>query len=195
MNIQEYLQLMSNEYFNICKNQSIIEIGPESSAIHTNLIIAHNPKYLTIIEANHQVVDNLKNLEGINKLIADDVIHVLHEKNPADVVVCCGVLYHLHSPLHLLELITNNCNPKYIILDCVIDQKNLQCLPEIDNIPGNRYTTREWKSAKFNLVIPFEVINSSMQNMGYKLIKKNVTQLTDYSSKNNVWVAMWEFDD
>jgi hypothetical protein len=35
----------------------------------------------------------------------------------ADVVVCFGVLYHLHSPLHLLELIVNKSKPTTVMLE------------------------------------------------------------------------------
>jgi hypothetical protein len=189
---EKYLQLMSDEYFYVCKDRSVIEIGPSSTAMHTNLIINHKPTYFTAIESDQRSADILKNLTGIDKLIVDDAICTLHETHQADVVVCCGVLYHLHSPLHLLELITNNCDPKYVILDCVIDQKIVQFLPEEDNITGNRYTKNGWKSAKFNLVIPFEIINLSMQNMGFKLINKNLVQVTDWAPKNNSWIAMWE---
>jgi hypothetical protein len=191
MNKQEYLQLMSDEYFYVCKDRSVIEIGPNTT-IHTDLILKHQPSHLILIEADQRSANTLKNVAGIDELIVDDAFHILHTKYLADVVVCCGVLYHLHSPLHLLELITNNCDPKYIILDCVVDQKNIQCLPEEDNITGNRHTKNNWKSAKFNLVIPFDIINISMKNMGFKLITKNLTQVTDYLPKTNSWVAMWE---
>lgn len=191
MNKQEYLQLMSDEYFYVCKDRSVIEIGPNTT-IHTDLILNHQPSHLILIEADQQSANTLKNVAGIDELIVDDAFHILHTKHQADVVVCCGVLYHLHSPLHLLELITNNCDPKYVILDCVVDQKNIQCLPEEDNITGNRHTKNNWKSAKFNLVIPFDIINISMKNMGFKLITKNLIQVTDYLPKNNSWTAIWE---
>lgn len=190
MNKQEYLQLMSDEYFNVCGDKSTIEIGPNST-IHTNLIIKHKPKYLTLIEADKHAASLLSTINGVDEVIDDDAVYILHNKKYADVVVCCGVLYHLHSPLHLIELIVNNCNPKYLILDCVTDKQKIECLPEEDNRPGNRYTRPNWKSAKFNLVIPFDIINIAMKNMGYKLIKKNEIQVVDYSSKSNLWVAMW----
>lgn len=190
MNLVEYLKLISDEYFYICRDKTVLEIGPNST-IHSSLIISHNPKYLKLIEANSDAANALSLVPGINEVVADDALMALTEKSLADVVVCCGVLYHLHSPLHLLELITNNCNPDYIILDCVIDQQHLKFLPEIDNITGNRYTRHNWKSAKFNFVIPFDIINASMLNMGYKLVKQHSIQVTDYIPKNNSWLAMW----
>ena len=191
MTLAEYLQLMSTEYFYICKNHSVVEIGPNST-IHSDLIIKHTPKHLTLIEADQQSAEKMAVVPGVDQMVNDDVMHVLNKKHQTDVVVCCGVLYHLHSPLHLLELITNNCDPKYIILDCVIDQQQMQFLPEEDNQTGNRYTVGQWKSAKFNLVIPFDIIDIAMQNMGYKLINKHLVQVPEYRPKNNSWVAMWE---
>lgn len=191
MTKEEYLQLMSEEYFRVCSGSSVIEIGP-NTAIHTDLIIKHNPDYLKLIESDQQCANRLSKITRIDEIIAEDVIQVLHNKHRADVVICCGVLYHLHNPLHLLELITNNCNPKYVILDCVIDQNHLQFLPEVDNIPGNRNISTHWKSAKFNFVIPFNIVDISMQNMGYKLIKTHLINVVDYLPKSDSWIAMWE---
>ena len=191
MNNQEYLDFVQKEYFAECKDQQVLEIGP-NGAFHTRLIVAESPTNLTIIEPNVSCNDNLKEC-NVDQIINDDAnLYLTKNKKEYDVVVCCGVLYHLHSPLYLLELIVNQCNPKKIILDCTIDQKNISFLVEEDNLSGNRFTVNQWKSARFNLVAPLDIITKSMYNMGYKLIKKDITENTEWKSKDNVWIALWE---
>lgn len=192
MTLGEYLILMSGEYFSICQNKSVIEIGPHDG-IHTKLIVGYSPTYLELIEPDTQNSEKLTSITGVDSLIVDDAFFVFKDKHPADVVVCCGVLYHLHSPLYLLELITNHCDPEYIILDCATDQKNISFLVEADNIPGNRQLISNWRSAGYNLVAPFNIINQAMTNMGYTLIKKHEFGKTiEWKSKENFWVGLWK---
>ena len=191
MNWAEYLAFMSDQYFTICKDKTVLEIGP-NDGVHTKLIVNHSPKYLELIEPFAHATDNLKSIDKVSNVIVDDAFFVLTEKYPVDVVVCCGVLYHLHSPLYLLELITNNCNPDYIILDCAIDQKNISFLVEEDNKCGNRQLISSWKSAGYNLVAPFTIIEQSMKNMGYELIKQDNIGSCEFKSKENFWVGLWE---
>jgi hypothetical protein len=192
MTLDEYLTLMSDEYFSICQDKSVLEIGPYDG-IHTKLIVNHSPKYLELIEPNTKISENLRSIAGVDSLIIDDAFFILKDKHPADVVVCCGVLYHLHSPLYLLELITNHCNPEYIILDCATDQKSISFLREADNIPGNRQLILNWRSAGYNLVAPFNIVAQSMNNMGYTLIKKHeFGEDIEWKSKENFWVGLWK---
>ena len=187
MTFDEYLTLMDHEYFYICKNKNVIEIGPGTAGIHSRTILKNDAKSLIIIEPDPKV----KLLSESITIIRDDVIKVLSSSHPAEIVVCCGVLYHLHSPLHLLELIANNCDPNYVILDCVNDPEFLRFNNEHINKKGNRQTAPMWKSCNFNLVIPFEVINESMNHLGYTLIKINKLSVNDYFPKSNSWVGLW----
>lgn len=191
MNRKEYLDFVQKEYFAECKDQTVLEIGPNDAA-HSRLILNESPTNLTVIEPNVSCNVILKEC-NVDQIINDDAnLYLTKNKKEYDVVVCCGVLYHLHSPLYLLELIVNQCNPKKIILDCTIDQKNISFMVEEDNICGNRFTVNQWKSSRFNLVAPFDIITKSMYNMGYRLIKKDITENTEWKSKDNVWIALWE---
>lgn len=180
------------QYFTVCKDKTVLEIGP-NDGVHTKLISKQSPKYLELIEPYVNQFDTLNQIENVDNIIVDDAFFVLSKKRAFEVVVCCGVLYHLHSPLYLLELIANNCNPDYIILDCVSDQKKIGFLIEEDNKPGNRQTLLNWKSAGYNLVAPFEIINQSMKNMGYVLIKTGqIDTIEGWSSKDNFWTGLWK---
>lgn len=191
MNNQEYLDFVQQNYFSYCKDQSVLEIGPFYGT-HSQLILKETPKSLDVIEANSSCKQHLEKF-NINNIIIDDSQHYLLEnKKDYDVVVCCGVLYHLHNPLTMLEIIVNQCDPKQVILDCVKDQKSLAFLVEEDNTSGMRFLRPKWKSAGFNLVAPFDIINKSMYNMQYSLVKKDILYNTEWVGKQNVWMGIWE---
>lgn len=189
MSEDEYLIFMS-DYFTVCKDKAVLEIGP-NGGVHTDLIIKQVPKYLELIEPDINI-HYINTIDEVDDIIINDIFFVLANPHPIDVVVCCGVLYHLHSPLYLLELITNNCDPEYIILDCVVDQNNISFLIEEDNKSGNRQIMPGWKSAGYNLVAPFAIINQSMCNMGYELIKHGEIRSCEIKSKENFWVGLWK---
>lgn len=192
MTLDEYKTFMSEKYFSGCKGKKVLEIGPHCG-IHTKLIVENSPTYLELIEPYEGTAEICKKLPGVSKVIQDDVFFVLKNVHPMDVVVCCGVLYHLHSPLYLLELIVNNCQPKQIILDCALDQKLVGFLVEEENIIGNRQIMPNWRGAGFNLVVPFEIIKLSMENMGYILVKNyQFDNNIELKSKINFWVGLWE---
>ena len=57
-----------------------------------------------------------------------------------DVVVCMGVLYHLHSPYHMIEQLINHCKPKTLIIETATNAKVLR--QEQHNIHGNAYADK-----------------------------------------------------
>ena len=192
MTLNEYKSFMYDEYFIVCKEKSVLEIGPHEG-IHTKLIAQHNPKYLELIEPFERTAEYCKLIVGVDKVIKNDVFFVIDHSHPMDIVICCGVLYHFHSPLHLLELIVNNCNPEYIILDCVENFENIEFLPEQDQLIANRQIVPNWRSAGFSLIIPFDIVEKALAKMGYTNIKKH--QLgpdIDYKRKQNFWVGLWK---
>ena len=104
MNRKEYLDFVQKEYFAECKDQTVLEIGPNDAA-HTRLILNESSTTLTVIEPDVSCNDILKEC-NVDQIINDDAQHYLLEnKKEYDVVVCCGVLYHLHNPLTMLEII------------------------------------------------------------------------------------------
>jgi len=191
---QDYLAYINNRYFSICQNQRVLEIGPFSGD-HSKLIINNAPSYFETIEGDAKSARKLSNITGIDNVIHNDVIIELQENSKQfDVCVCLGVLYHLHSPLNLIELIINKCQPKYLLLDCVTAPHPLVFLDEVPNKPGNCQTVKEWKSCKLNFVIPFFIYNQSLHNMGYKLELVN-KQAVSYFSKSNGWTALWKLKE
>jgi hypothetical protein len=187
----EYHQTIAREFFNVCSDKTVLEIAPFGGH-QTQAIIKHPIKSLLLVEPNQNSNAKLIKLFPTATIINDDIFNVYHNKFLVDVVVACGLLYHLHSPLYLLELIANQSDPEYIILDS-IHQKNININSELPNIPGNRYTTTPaWKSVNYNICVPFDYIDQSLTHLGYKCI--NNIDLSDFnvSTKECSWMASWQ---
>ena len=194
MNKQEYTSLITEHYFSICQDKVVIEIGPLGGE-HSKIISKYS-KQLILIEPDKNQTEDLKIISGVTDVIVDDVNFVLQQQLLADVVICCGVLYHLHSPLHLLELIANNCDPHYIILDSVNQYVNSpDYVPYNDeelNIKGDRFTRSNWKAIGLNQSAPYEIINKAMDHLGYRLLQKDEISLLEWYAKSKSWLAIWE---
>ena len=191
--IKSYLDFCRNEYFVVCQDSTILEIGPFDGC-HTKEIIKLNPRSIEVVEGNKECCDNMSSIDKISQIHHDDAMLFLYQPRPFDVVVCLGVLYHLHSPLHLLELITNHCQPKTIILDCVMAPEILQFLPEEKNIAGSNQVRPNWKSADINLVVPFLTYLQAFENLGYHMKKVHRIRVNNYFPKSNSWIALWEIN-
>lgn len=165
----EYLTYMKHHIFSGCANKSVIELGP-FSGWHTDLILSHNPTSVTLVDANPDVIEEMHRLYSSHQIdvtvIHSDVHQFYAEQHKSDIVVCCGVLYHLHSPLHLLEQIVNRSDPDTVILDSAPTVNTPVVTPEPDNVPGNRYTNN-WKSCMLNLILHYNDICTAMTNLGY----------------------------
>ena len=186
----EYNDMMVKEFFNVCRDQHVLEIAPFGGH-QTQAIVKYPVTSLTLVEPNQQVINLLVNNFPTAIVINDDIFKVYKSRLPADVVIACGLLYHLHSPLYLLELIVNQSDPKYIILDCPyynIVNANI----EVTNIPGNRYTTDNWKSVNYNVTLPFDYINQALTHLGYTCSKTIDLKYLNVFSKNNSWMGMWQ---
>ena len=163
--VNEYLDKM-HPYLTICENKKILEIGPYNG-LHTQVIKSHNPKSITLVELYEHALIALKLVHPECEIVENDIFHYLDKPRDFDVVVCCGVLYHLHAPLYLLELIVNRVSPQFICIESFDTELNTN--QEDDNISGARQLAPEWKSANISIKLPKEIIITAMQNLGYKL--------------------------
>jgi len=186
--VDQYLKFL-NSYFDVCHNKKVLEIGPSSGA-HTKEIVKNSPSYLEVIEGYEPCIKALENITEIDKVVFGDAMKELTIANHFDVVICFGVLYHLHSPLHLIELIVNNCRPKYLMLDCVFEREQITVLDEEIGIPGSCQTQKNWKSCGVNIVIPFLTYKQCLEKMGYELSKTHILNVSTVS-KTNSWLATW----
>lgn len=163
-------------YFSLCADQKVLEIAP-FIGYHTPGILSFKPKSLTLVELNQSAVDYLRvEHSSTCEVIQDDIFDYLNENREFDVVICCGLLYHLHSPFYLLELIANNVAPKYIYLETFCPQNDAYfcgLYPEEDNTLGARQVKKGRKSTKMRLVIGEQHLITAMTNLDYKLITTN----------------------
>jgi len=183
----EYVNEIEKNYLSVCQNKKVLEIACSAGHI-SQRVINQNPQTLTMIDPGVKK-SPLEETDTI-KFISDDVHAWLPSVPKTDVVICFGLLYHLHSPLYLLELIVNHCDPESIILDNVVASHPLCFYPETNNTPGNRYVRKNWKSCPFNMPTPFFIINQSLDYMGYGLDKSHHLRCDPFS-KSNSWVASW----
>jgi hypothetical protein len=112
----KYHQYIEKSYFHVCAGKTVLEIGP-SKGNQTPCIINNNPTSLTLIEADTDACQELTSRFPSLNVVNQDIFEYYKNPHKADVVVCCGVFYHLHNPFQLLELIVNQSDPDYLILD------------------------------------------------------------------------------
>jgi Methyltransferase domain len=160
-------------YFELVKGRSVLEIGPFLGE-YSNIIVSHDPKSLTMVENNPESIPLLKQKFPEFEIVYDDIFQYLRKDiTPVDVVVCCGVLYHFHSPLHLLELIANYANPDFLIVEFPsITDPPPEIFKEGSNGPGNRFTSPGWKYIDKSILITDEHMIESIEQLGYKLTVK-----------------------
>ena len=183
--INEYLDKIY-PYLKICENKKILEIGPFNGT-HTQVVKSHNPQKITLVELNEQALFTLKHYHADCEIVEDDIFHYLEQTREFDVVLCCGVLYHFHSPLYLLELIVNRVSPKFVCIESY--DYSLQTNQEDDNTPGARQLAPGWKSSNISIKVPKEIIITAMQNLGYKL---NVYDDSLVKFKNRPFFCVFE---
>jgi 2-polyprenyl-3-methyl-5-hydroxy-6-metoxy-1,4-benzoquinol methylase len=185
-------------YFNVCKDKTILEIGPMFGT-HTNLIKHYAPKNITFVELDHNAVTSVLPTDHPDcELIVDDIFLFLEKPHNFDVVVCCGVLYHLHSPLYLLELIANRINPEYILLETFSPDKEKLNEPhaiikqEHDNELGARQIVPNWKSCGVAIIMSNQIFINAMNNLGYDLIKTANHVIKPSNPNENIFFGVFK---
>lgn len=193
---KNYLDLIQSKYLSVCNNKSVLEIAPYRGW-HTRLISKQEPTSITVVEPDtrHNKFLELPNVEVVN----EDIFHYLETTRSFDVVVCFGLLYHLHHPLYLLELIANRVNPQYIILDSVDrDKSGVYIVSEQDNTFGGRQVSN-WKSCQMSINVPRTCYFQAMTNLGYELLTHDVTtnnpdfdSCKEWGMKHQSWFGIWK---
>jgi SAM-dependent methyltransferase len=115
-----YLNFMSN-CFSMVRNKTILEIG-SGFGWHTKIMMTFDPKKIICVEPDkrfehEEVYKKNTDMITLHSCTAND--YYARNDELVDMVVCCCVLYHLHSPVHLLEKIINMSKPKYLLIETV----------------------------------------------------------------------------
>ena len=188
----DYHDFVRKEFMWDFDNKDILEIG-SFTGHQTQIIDRYNFKSLTLVEPNADAVQELSEKYPRAKIIQGDIFEIYADYElRCDTVVCLGLLYHLHSPLYLLETIVNRSNPKTIILDSIhcklIGQSGL--VPEPINIPGNMHTNR--KAVSRSVSFPFPDIDIALNELGYRQHRYQDLDKFNISAKQYSWMARWE---
>lgn len=91
------------------RDRTVIELGPLEGG-HTYMIEQAGAAGITAIEANSRaflrclVVKELLGLRRARFLCGDFLLHLEKENPKADLLVACGVLYHMREPVRLIEM-------------------------------------------------------------------------------------------
>jgi hypothetical protein len=187
-----YHDFINAEFFWDLDHKHVLEIGAFTGA-QTQIIVRHRINSLTLVEPNLKAVHALKLKYPLATIIQDDIFDVYATDLACDVVICLGVLYHLHSPFYLLECMVNKSRPDVIILDnqhCdFLGQQGL--LPETTNIPGNMHASRHL--VPYAVAYSFPDISRAMTALGYQMTKyHDLGQFPEITQKSSSWMARWE---
>jgi Methyltransferase domain len=96
----------------------VLEIGPLEGA-HTSILHRHGA-HITAVEANRNaflkclVAKEIIGMARANFLLGDCIQFLEENTNRYDLVVACGVLYHMREPLRLLSAIAGRTDNLYI---------------------------------------------------------------------------------
>lgn len=166
----ETFSYIGDKFLHICKNKSVLEVGPFFGWI-TEEIIKHGPSALTLIESSKYACEQLHKNETIvnnSKIIHGDVHYDLSSVGKVEVALLLGIIYHSHAPLHIFEELVNKCDPDSIIVDNpgVVFNWN----EEKPNDPGMRFTTSKQKTCDIVFTIDEKILVTAFKNLGYKLV-------------------------
>jgi 2-polyprenyl-3-methyl-5-hydroxy-6-metoxy-1,4-benzoquinol methylase len=185
--IVNLLRYVDDNFFSICKDKDVLEFGaawgPMSSYINLR-----DPKKFTVVEPDLsccKILDKLLIDENrtVHNLSYNDY-YALH-KEKYDVVLCCGLLYHLHSPIDLLEKIVNFNDPEYILITNIdFPQTSLSEVVEPINEILMRYLDSGiTKPIDRNLFLSREDLITCLGVVGYEVVGGIST---------DQWKSMWD---
>lgn len=166
--------LDSKEIFSICNDRTVLEFAANDSW-HSRLVIKYNPTSLVCVEPDDFFKDSLNELATDFKNVtffpgtANDFYNV--SNSTFDVVICMGLLYHLSSPLDLIEKIVNKSKPNYIIIESTSGSIDITIERELINDNGNSQTDKDKE-----IMVPWCIgINDKtyikiLESVGYRCI-------------------------
>ena len=182
----EYIDILREEdIFAYTNNKTVLELAA-NSGWHSRLIYKNNPKKLVCVEPDTYFYESLHDTfasqyENIECFWDTYNGYLQNKKEKFDVVVCCGLLYHLHSPLDCLEKIINIHQPKILIIESTDVHDEHLNLEKI-NRRGNAVTDN-FNHIPYNFCIPTEKYKEILSKVNYKCIKEY--KWSDYGVKAN----------
>ena len=171
----DYLDILRKEDIFACANNNTVLELAANGGWHSRLIYENNPEKLVCVEPDEFFKEPLydtfasqhKNIECFWDTYNE---YLQKEEEKFDVVVCCGLLYHLHSPLDCMEKIINIHQPKTLIIENF--DVDVEVLNEEDlDLCGNAFTDNT-KHIPYNFFIPMTKWKEILSKVGYNCIKE-----------------------
>lgn len=111
----------------------VLELGPLEGA-HTYQLEALGARSITAVESNSDAFLKsliVKNMAGLNRstFLLGDVSRYLDTPGPRyDLIVCCGILYHMLDPVELIRLAAARSDRLFIWTHYFLDQPRLPAM-------------------------------------------------------------------
>jgi|TARA_B100001094_G_scaffold333142_1_gene408975 hypothetical protein len=189
-NYTKYLDTIDS-YLDECRGKTVLELGP-CNWMMSERILSKNPISLDTIEPDlnaHKIMP-----EGLTNHLMTANDFFAKDKRTFDVVICTGVMYHLHSPIHLLEQIINIAKPKQFILETTRNTAlsvRISLNKEKFNIIGNAHSDKGIdKPIEYSLNLPNKYYEDIILEHGYEILCKEYIEET-HRSKCDVYI--WHF--
>jgi hypothetical protein len=179
------------ETFSICKGKNVLELATFNNR-HSRIIKG--------LANSWQGVEPEQRFAGPNMFTgtANDFYSSKIGEQEYDVVTCFGLLYHLHSPLHLFEQIINKSKPKTIIIESVITV-GISCQEEEFNTSGNAFCDKDITiPMPWNITCTADITTKILDSVGYKYVSgmvnyNNLEIEKEYGkSKKDCWLGIYE---
>lgn len=181
-----YTEFLTNEAFSAVKNKTVLEIGALGDKI-TDCI-------------KNAGASNVETVDPFGKATfrgtANDYYNTRVDK--FDVVTCMGLLYHLHSPWHLLEQIINHSQPDTLIVETTAYAQGIG--EEKFNTVGNAYSDK-------NIKHPIRIYSNYVKDdfiRGIETTPMKLNECWEYkdlefedlaeSNKINMWLGVFNRD-
>ena len=186
---QKYLDWAEFEYFHIANGKNVLEFGP-FSGLQTEIILKNKPLFYMGVEPNTDksfdaLVETVKyhywgSSEGKGVVFPGTANDFYKEqKEHYDVVFCCGLLYHLHSPQDLLEKIVNYNTPEFVVISSThIDTDMFQEYESkyLENSFGRVVEHDIPNPIGLSLLLSSETVKQIMKSMGFLCIKEHTAE-------------------
>jgi len=171
----KYLEWSYKEFFSgIPVGSNVLEIGP-GYGFHSELIQRQKPAFHRVVEPGIYEVERLKDI-GCD-VISQSYQDFYTERRPCDVVVCCGVLYHILTPLDLIEKITNLSMPdKIIISNIEVNDDGMAEYNYEHDVLGRQNRMLYDNPIKYWQKLKSSTLSNIMRSQGYKIIKQKTTK-------------------
>ena len=156
--------LVGHDVFRHCENKTVLEMGPHMGDISNIIQKYAPPKRHLLVEPNPDMKDHLKDYELFTGTYNQ---YIEKHKEKFDVVVSCGVIYHLHSPFDMIEKVVSVNQPETFILETKV-VKSPEVWSEPLNTWGHAYNTE----IPYVIMLPPTYYKNVMMELGYSLKKE-----------------------